>query len=479
MLLRAIVAVDDPQFRKRVVAHLKERGLLVDTVKKKPGLLWRPLTRESADFVFVNLVYIPSPVEDNVRLLRDLPDAPWVVVISKREDPEERAGLLAAGAEAIIYSGLSEEKLCGALDAIVDKRLEYAQAGFPVQLEVADPRLTDFVSLSPSMQRFMDVVRRVVKTDSTLLILGETGVGKERLARAIHAEGPRSNGPFVAVNCGALPDALLESELFGHEQGAFTGAIRSRRGAFELAHTGTIFLDEIGEMPSHLQVKLLRVLQDYQIQPVGSEKSIGVDVRVMAASNRDLETAIEENCFRKDLYYRLSVVSLTLPPLRERAEDISALVENYVSYLGSRIGVHVSGITAEAQQAFNHYDWPGNVRELINVLERAMLLCDNDEITLDNLPKSISAGHISTSDSSMARLTEGFIPKEWTEKPWPELRREILEQLERAYLTVLLKSTGGRIDETAKRAGIQSRSLFDKMKHYGLKKEQFRPPRAD
>ena len=189
MLLRALVALDEPLFRKRLVGHLKRADVLVDTIKKQ-GLLWEPLTRKSVDFIFVSPTHIPPPIDDKIGLLRDLPDAPWVVIVSEREDPEELAGFLAAGAEAVIYSGLTDEKLGGALGAILDKKLEYAQAGYPAQTEVAEPRLSDFVSLSPSMQRFIDVVWRVVKSDSTLLILGETGVGKERLARAIHAEGP-------------------------------------------------------------------------------------------------------------------------------------------------------------------------------------------------------------------------------------------------------------------------------------------------
>ena len=187
--------------------------------------------------------------------------------------------------------------------------------------------LNDFVLVSPAMQRFVAVARRVVAADSSLLILGETGVGKERLARAIHAESPRARGPFVAVNCGALPEGLLESELFGHERGAFTGAVASRKGHFELAHEGTIFLDEIGEMPLHLQVKLLRVLEERRLQRVGGQRPIAIDVRVMAATNRDLEAEMGAGRFRNDLYYRLAVVTLTLPPLRDRAEDIPDLVE--------------------------------------------------------------------------------------------------------------------------------------------------------
>jgi len=324
----------------------------------------------------------------------------------------------------------------------------------------------------------MRVVNRVVKTDVPLLILGETGVGKERLARAIHAEGPRSAGPFITVNCGALPETLLESELFGHEEGAFTGAVRSRRGWFELAHRGTIFLDEIGELANHLQVKLLRVLQEHEIQRIGSEKSFKVDVRVMAATNRDLEEEIESGYFRKDLYYRLSVMTLTIPPLKDRIEDIPVLVESYIKYLRPRIGCEVFGISDEAQEALEQYLWPGNVRELINVIERAMLLCNDTEITLLDLPTNISGKSEGTTMNSASLLHPpdlGNLQEEWLQKPLQEVRKEVLEKFEHSYLSGLLRLTNGRVGETAKRAGIQSRSLFDKMQRLGLRKEDFKP----
>ena len=321
------------------------------------------------------------------------------------------------------------------------------------------------------MRQFMKVATKVADSDSSLLLLGETGVGKERLAQAIHAESRRSTGPFIAVNCAALSESLLESELFGHEQGAFTGATRSHRGCFELAHRGVIFLDEIAELPNHLQVKLLRVLQERQITRVGSERPFEVDVRVMAATHRDPVAEVRARRLREDLYYRLNVVTLTIPPLRHRSEDIPELVASYLTWLRPRVGRVVTGIAPEAMEALIRYSWPGNVRELINVIERAMLLCEGEQIRLCDLPDTIRSpgGEVMiVSEPADSSNTSPF------EKPLPAARREVLERFERAYLAHNLKQCGGRVGETAKRIGIEPRSLFDKMKQYKMRKEDFR-----
>ena len=285
------------------------------------------------------------------------------------------------------------------------------------------------------MQRFLALARRVVASDSALLILGETGVGKERVARAIHAESPRAAGPFLAVNCGALAESLLESELFGHEEGAFTGATRAHRGYFEIAHRGTIFLDEIGEMPRHVQVKLLRVLEDRHVLRVGGERPVKVDVRVMAATNRDLEADLASKRFRSDLYYRLAVVTLTLPSLRERREDIRPLVRHYVEYFRALLGRPVTGVSDQAMAALSAYDWPGNVRELINVMERAVLLAHGATLSEADLPPGIV--------SRAAKAGEAVEGRPQADDRW--------------------------LDRTLAEA------LYDLMRRRGLTKEMFRP----
>ncbi|NNE07295.1 MAG: sigma-54-dependent Fis family transcriptional regulator, partial [Gemmatimonadetes bacterium] len=336
---------------------------------------------------------------------------------------------------------------------------------------------------SPAMRDLIQLARKVAGTDTSVLLLGETGVGKEWLARAIHADGTRPGGSFIAVNCGALPETLLESELFGHEEGAFTGASRPRRGRFELAHKGTIFLDEIAEMPLHLQVKLLRVLQTKTIQRLGSEDEIQTDVRIMAATNRDLEEAVRARQFRPDLYYRLAVVNLRIPPLRERREDIEELAQSYLEVYRQQLGRPVHEIRAEAMLALIDYSWPGNVRELINVIERAVLLAAENEVGLEDLPRSITphatndftpaSAAPSETDDSESRDTAGF-PRALFTTRLPDARSRLVEDFERRYLSRLLTKHEGRIGPTAKSAGITPRALYEKMRNLGLAKEDFK-----
>ena len=469
MLSRIVVAMGERSLADKVKQALSGKDAIVDVISGKRRI-WGRLTRKSADLFVLGRDVIPKPEVDQVRLLCSLPDSPMVMVLSDRASPEDESDLLAAGSQAVLHSGLEPERLSDVRPTLLARREESRERQLTEIPRLTEPHLADFVSASPAMQAFMGVVRRIVNSDVSLLITGETGVGKERLARAIHTEGPRSDGPFVAVNCGALPETLLESELFGHEEGAFTGASRARRGWFEVAHRGAIFLDEIGEMPYHLQVKLLHVLHHHEIQPVGGESALPVDVRVMAATNRDLAAEVEARQFRQDLYYRLSVVTLTIPALRERREDIPELVESYLHYFTPRLGREVSGIGDDAVEALRRYDWPGNVRELINIVERAMLLCDGDEITLDDLPASIS-GCL----DPRPPVSPGDVPAEWLGRPLADVRREVVGTFERAYLAALLGETGGRVGEAARRAGIRPRSLYDKMKAHGLRKEDFKP----
>ena len=471
MLLHILIALEEPELQSKLCTLLSKKDTIVEIVEDHKRF-WEKISRRTSDLLIVSRTFVTCDTFEEIRNVRKLPDAPSVVVFSGEEDEEEHIQLIAAGCEAILNPELSVRKLGNALNAILDRRRKIALHILVVRPKLAEPEISDFVAESSSMQKFVKIIPRVAKSNSSVLILGETGVGKERLAHVLHAESPRSKGPFIAIHCGALPESLLESELFGHEQGAFTGATRARRGCFELAHQGTIFLDEIGEMPFHLQSKLLRVLENHEVHRVGSEKTILVDVRVMAATNRELEEEVKSKKFRKDLYYRLNVVSLTVPTLRERIKDVPELVESYIQYLSPRIGCEISGITKEALAALCDYSWPGNVRELINIVERAMLLCENDVITVDDFPQSIT-GREEVSLQELSQSPEAF-PEEWLQKPLKEVRKDILEQFERSYLTGLLISTEGRIGEAAKKASIDTRSLYDKMKRYGLKKNDFR-----
>ena len=474
---RIALALNSAASEREISSELTAPGTVIKRIKGKKKL-WERLTHELWDLAIVARNRIPEPAEENLRQLAMSQDAPDVVVILHRASPEERARLLVAGCQVVLDSDISTSTMVDVARTVLAKHLQLDQQKFSAARELlSQPSLDDFVSQSPTMLAFMGVVRRVVENDVPLLVLGETGVGKERLARAIHAASPRSKGPFVAINCAALPETLLESELFGHVEGAFTGAARSRRGCFELADGGTVFLDEIGEIPTHLQVKLLRVLQDYEVRRLGGESVTHVDVRVVAATNRDLELEVEKGRFRSDLYYRLCVLALTLPPLRERREDIPELASSYVEYLRPRLGVKVHYISEEAHSALQRYPWPGNVRELINVVERGMLLCPSDTITLAELPESVRAirTDIQTEAVSDEDLREAVeIDAEWLHKPWQDVRASVLERVERVYLVGLLQITNGRVGETARKAGLNPRSVFQKMKQHGLRKEDFK-----
>ena len=309
------------------------------------------------------------------------------------------------------------------------------------------------VAADPAMVAVLERVRKVAPTDATVLLLGESGTGKEVMARAIHRWGRRADGPFVAVNCAALASSLLESELFGHEKGAFTGATQSRRGRFELADGGTLFLDEIGELEASLQAKLLRVLEERRFERVGGTKTIEVDIRLVAATNRDLAAAIALGRFREDLYHRLSVFPVKLPPLRARPKDIPVLADALLAKIGARLGKPGLSLTESAKARLGQYHWPGNVRELENVLERAAILATSPEIDAADLPLE----EIVPAAGVKPDVGEGAISLDGT-----------LKDIEREAIRRALAATGGHRKKAAARLGIGLRTLYDKLKEYGI-----------
>ncbi len=470
MLIRVLLSVDPTSARRRFARLFKHAGVELATLAPREAL-WEQLTREDFDLLVIGGARAPEPSASLIASIRGLPEHPEVIALRPREDPEERARLLAAGCLAVLWLGLPDAMLAETIGAFVARRHEDSLRRLRADRPDERYSLNDFVYESPAMRRFMAVARRVVASDSALLVLGETGVGKERLARAIHAESPRAGAPFLAVNCGALPESLLESELFGHEEGAFTGATRAHRGYFEMAHRGTLFLDEIGEMPLHLQVRLLRVLEDHKVHRVGGERPVKVDVRVMAASNRDLETEMKARRFRPDLYYRLAVVTLTVPSLRDRREDVPLLVRHYLEYFRALLGRPVTGVTADALEALVAHDWPGNVRELINVLERAVLLCPGTEVGVDDLPAALVG---SRRAGQAAGDGDAGADEPLLDRPLAAARDEVLAAFERRYLARLLAATHGRVSEAARRAGVNPRTLFDLMRRHDLRKESFK-----
>ncbi|HOA04940.1 MAG TPA: sigma 54-interacting transcriptional regulator [Candidatus Fermentibacter daniensis] len=308
----------------------------------------------------------------------------------------------------------------------------------------------DIVSRSPLMKRIFEVLPAVAASTSTVLVQGETGTGKELLARTIHSMSPRSQGPFVAVNCSALPDTLLESELFGYKAGAFTGAGKDKPGRFALARGGTLFLDEIGELAPPMQVKLLRFLQDRRFEPLGAVRSESSDARVITATNRDLHAAMKEGGFREDLYYRVNVMRIEMPPLRRRLEDVPILVDSFIGHLNKVQGRSIRGISPEALSILMAHDWPGNVRELENVIERAFIVCSGETIGIESLPPELSGGTIP------AKRLRGM--------------RETRRETDAAAIRAAFARLGDRPSAVAKDLGIHRSTLYRMMKALGIER---------
>ncbi|HDH99949.1 MAG: PEP-CTERM-box response regulator transcription factor [Candidatus Latescibacterota bacterium] len=305
----------------------------------------------------------------------------------------------------------------------------------------------EMIGTCPKMLEVFEAIGKVATTDATVLVTGESGTGKELVARAIHFRSLRKEGPFVVVNCGAIPENLLESELFGHERGSFTGAYRTQKGKIELADGGTIFLDEVGELPPALQVKLLRFIQEKEIDRIGGGKPVKVDVRIIAATNRDLKERMLEGAFREDLYYRLSVVTIELPPLRERGEDIMLLANYFLNRFSSEVGKDIKGFTKDALQAMRSYTWPGNVRELENRVRKAVIMTENSVISSSDL--GLAGG---------PRMT----------------LREAKDRLEREMIREALERTGGNISRSARELGISRATLHDLLKKHNIDLETYR-----
>ena len=344
----------------------------------------------------------------------------------------------------------------------------------PSTNDFASAPLNGIIGSGSAMSEVYQITRQVSNSNASVLLLGETGTGKELIAHAIHDLSPRNERPFVRVNCGALSESLLESELFGHVRGAFTGAIENRTGRFEAAHKGTIFLDEINSTSLHLQVKLLRVLQEREFERVGDTKSVRVDTRVIAASNRDLLELAEEGTFREDLYYRLNVVPIYLPPLRERTEDIPQLVTHFLNFYNEQNDRYVAHIDPRAIDAMQNYHWPGNVRELQNYVERAVVMALGDELTLELLPKTVITGRppraLGTRAMDFESLTDELVHKglkDANEKD-EDLLSRIVEPVEKRVIAEVMTSTDQVQIKAAARLGINRNTLHKKLKQYGL-----------
>lgn len=387
---------------------------------------------------------------------------PLVIVCSPEESESVFQGIAEHASACLVYPIMPSEITLTfdrlKSNARIDAELQSLREKIAVPVEEVLGR-----SRNALMQAVLKQVKTAALTNATILINGETGVGKSMLAKFIHEKSRRNKGPFISVNCGAIPDSLVESELFGHEKGAFTGAIRRKMGQFEIADGGTIFLDEISALSFHVQVKLLHVLQDKQMVRVGGEKPEAIDVRVIAASNDNLEDMCTQNQFRRDLYYRLNVFPVSVPPLRRRKEDIPALAYHFIHQFNIAHNKSIEGITKEVLDLLVNYDWPGNIRELQNVLERAHILEEGAFIASSSLSAElVSSGGVMSGDMINTML------------PITEARKMVVNIFERRYLSQILTENRGSIQRSALQAGISTRQLQKLMIKHHIKKEAFR-----
>lgn len=443
-MAQILVVDDEASIRELLRIVLKAEGYRVS----EAGTLAEAhaqLAREHFDLVVCD-IYLPDG--NGLELLRAARakglEVPFLV-ITAHTTPAQAISALREGAVDYLSKPFDVE----VLKAVVGKHLA---ASAPQAAA-----FFDFIGQAPSLWPILQRLPQVARSDATVLITGESGTGKELLARAIHAASPRAAGLFVPVNCGALPEPLLETELFGHARGAFTGAIREKKGLFLEAHGGTLFLDEVGELPLAMQVKLLRALQERRIRPVGDTREIEVDVRIIAATNRDLEKLLKQGLFREDLYYRLNVIQLHLPPLRERREDIPELARHFASRACARLKLPPKHIHPDVMAVLENYPWPGNVRELENIMERAVALEPSPVITLSALPPSLLGHEQAAAASGSVRLPEGGMDVE-----------AYLHELRREYMRQALERTGGVQKKAAQLLRMSYRAFRYHMGKYKL-----------
>jgi two-component system response regulator PilR (NtrC family) len=466
---KILVVDDEPALRHVLEVTLRRQGYEVVSAAGVRRAL-EALRQHPHPFplVLTDLVMPDGSGIDVLTAAKERSEATEVIVMTAHSTIEAALDAMRRGAYDFIAKPFSPAEIA----AVAHKALEKSSIVTENQrlrahLERFEPDSRDLLGTSPAMQRIAELVAKVAPARTTVLITGESGTGKERVARALHDRSDRAPKPFVVVNCGALPEALMESELFGHEKGAFTGAGARSLGLFREADGGTVLLDEVGELPASLQVKLLRVLQERRVRPVGAALELPVDVRVLAATNRDVEADVRQGKFRQDLYYRLNVIRIELPPLRERTGDISRLAERFVRRFAAELGKDVRGLTADALRAVDAYSFPGNVRELENMIERGVTLASGPAIGLGDLPSAVSG-----LSASPAPLLADLPPQGC-------ILDEVLGEVERRLILQALARTGGVRKAAAKLLGVSFRQLRYRMAKHALAAEASEPEADD
>lgn len=456
-----LIVDDESELRKSVASILQTAmpGFSFKIAEAGTGREAIDLVKASgAEFDLV-LMDVRMPEMDGLEALTEIKTLDpriFVVIMTAHSNLQDAVTAIKGGAYDYVEKPVQPQKLA----QIVTKALETQEmvSDLAISAPVLDDDVdTEFVGSSKKMREIFDLINRLSQVDTTVLIRGENGTGKELVARAIHFNSPRKHGEFVAINCGAIPESLMESELFGHEKGAFTGAVERKIGKFQLANKGTIFLDEVAELPPDMQVKLLRVLQEKRFTPVGSNREVATNARVIAATNRNLEKMIEEHGFREDLFYRLNVMPIFLPPLRERLDDLENLINHFVRRFNKKMNRQISGFAPESLETLRKYRWPGNIRELENLIERCFVIENGSLIQLASLPESLrSAAHSEVAFDLPASYSG---PLDFD---------RFKEETEKEFIVQALKANRGRINQTVAQANIPKNTLLRKIKKYSI-----------
>lgn len=443
-----LIVDDEPNIRRSVEMILHSAGYEVAQAASAAEATQR-LSEQKFDLLLLDIV---MPEMDGLQFLptlKSLPYRPIVIMVSGNATIQNAVAATREGAYDFIEKPISKEKLLLAVkNALAQQQL--AEENSRLRREISGK--FEMIGDSPALQNIREQISRVAPTNTRVLILGESGTGKELVARAIHESSERASGPFIKVNCAAIPEDLIESELFGHEKGAFTGATASREGKFQLADRGTLFLDEVGDMSLKVQAKVLRVLQEGEFERVGGTKTQHVEVRVLAATNKNLEEEVRRGNFREDLWYRLNVVPLVMPALRERRDDIPVLIEHFTGLYCAENGFKRKYFTAEALEKLTQYHWPGNIRELRNTVERLVIMTPRENITPADLPMSMQTVHAAAGPRFPIGTT----------------LEEVRKQVERDYITACLQAAEGNMSRAAQMLGLERSHLYKKMKALGL-----------
>lgn len=471
-MARILIIDDHDTLREGMAVVLKKSGLEVAAVRSgSEGLA--AYKKSAFDMVITDLKMDRMDGIEVVKQLRAHDPDSVVMVVTAFGTIETAVAAMQQGACDFITKPFAPEVLRAKVEQGLQisgtrKQLQRLIAHNEVLSQQAAAAVGSLVGSSEPMQKLVTLIRKAAQSETTVLVTGESGTGKELVARMIHDLSPRKAGPFVAVHCAALAETLLESELFGHERGSFTGAVRRKLGRFELADKGTLFLDEVGEIPISVQTKLLRAIQEKEIQRVGSEETLGIDARVVSATHRDLKAEVARGTFREDLYYRLHVVPLHIPPLRERPEDIPQLASYFVLKSAAKMNPAVKGLTEAAARALARYAWPGNVRELENAIEQSLVFAEHSLIDEGDLPPFLQGPEVQ-------RPLPSSIPIPRGDRPLPE----ILEDVERQLVEQAYEKAGRVKTETARLLGIKTSALYYKLEKYGFIRKGEAPERGD